>query len=314
MIKTIRQLGFILLIVVFFVGCGKPKSEPVENTSIESVISENVQDVSSKEETDVEPSVEEETKLSSYNQADDGTWEYGGYKYKYRLEIVGRMPNSACDTRIVFLSNIEEIPFDRAWKAAGLSSNMDDYFSPDEAMCIEWETVTDLNGNLDYSLVTDSTLKEKILADYEEAYEYWWWFFGGAPVNFDYTLEEDNSTYVKFDYPGVETMDDLKKFLKKRFSDEIIQLKLEDNILREFDGKLYALDACRGSDISIDHVDYVVYYDSDKNEGEITALIYRHDFDEKTYENYLTGEIDKEYIHFTMEDDGAVFNTFPTIW
>ena len=33
----------------------------------------------------------------------------------------------------LFLSNIENITFDQAWKAAGFSSNMDDYFDVEVA-------------------------------------------------------------------------------------------------------------------------------------------------------------------------------------
>ena len=34
---------------------------------------------------------------------------------------------------LFFLSNIENITFDQAWKAAGFSSNMDDYFDVEGA-------------------------------------------------------------------------------------------------------------------------------------------------------------------------------------
>lgn len=34
---------------------------------------------------------------------------------------------------LFFLSNIENITFDQAWKAAGFSSNMDDYFDVEVA-------------------------------------------------------------------------------------------------------------------------------------------------------------------------------------
>ena len=33
--------------------------------------------------------------------------------------------------------NIEDITFEQAWKASGLSSNMDDYFDIDEAVLVE---------------------------------------------------------------------------------------------------------------------------------------------------------------------------------
>ena len=179
---------------------------------------------------------------------------------------------------------------------------------------VEEETPVEINIEAHYPPVEDSVLKDKILADYADAYGYWMWFAGAAPMDDEYSKEEENCTYYAFDYPGITTMDEFKKFLRTRFTDEIIESRLERDFFREYDGRLYVMDAARGSNIFIDHVDYEVYYDSDKKEGEIAALIYRQDFDDETCENYLTGEVDVEYIQFTMEDDGAVFSTFPTIW
>ena len=178
----------------------------------------------------------------------------------------------------------------------------------------EEEAPVEINIEAHYPPVEDSTLRDKILADYEEAYGYWMWFAGAAPMDDEYSKEEEYCTYYAFDYPDITSMDEFKKFLRTRFTDEIIESKLEGDFFKEYDGRLYVMDAARGSDISIDHVDYEVYYDNDKNEGEIAALIYRRAFDVETYETYLSGEVDVEYIQFTMEDDGAVFNTFPTIW
>lgn len=179
---------------------------------------------------------------------------------------------------------------------------------------VEEETPVEINIEAHYPPVEDSALRDKILADYADAYGYWMWFAGAAPMNSDYVKEEENCNYYAFDYPGITTMDELKKFLRTRFTDEIIESKLEGDFFREYDGRLYVMDAARGSNIFIDHVDYEVYYNVEKSEGEIAALIYRHDFDDKTGETYLTGEVDVEYIRFNIEDDGAVFSTFPTIW
>ena len=68
----------------------------------------------------------------------DGTWQLNGNSYKYRLEITGRMPNAVKDSTYVFLSNIENIPFERAYLAAGLSSNTADYFSVEEAVWVDY--------------------------------------------------------------------------------------------------------------------------------------------------------------------------------
>jgi len=35
------------------------------------------------------------------------------------------------------VSNIKEISFEQAYKAAGISSNSEDYFSPEEAVLVE---------------------------------------------------------------------------------------------------------------------------------------------------------------------------------
>ena len=78
-----------------------------------------------------------EGSFRTYYEMSDGTWKCGDHTYKYRLEISGRMPNAAIDSTFVYLSNIEEIPFERAYMAAGVSSNSNDYFSPEEAVLVE---------------------------------------------------------------------------------------------------------------------------------------------------------------------------------
>jgi len=69
----------------------------------------------------------------------DGTYKTDNNTYKYKLEIIGRMHNAENDSTFVFLSNIENITFDEAWKAAGFSSNTEDYFHPEDAIFIEWK-------------------------------------------------------------------------------------------------------------------------------------------------------------------------------
>ena len=78
-----------------------------------------------------------EGNMKTYYEMTDGTWMCDDRLYKYRLEINGRMPNAAADSSFVFLSNIEEISFEQAYKAAGISSNSDDYFSPEKAVLVE---------------------------------------------------------------------------------------------------------------------------------------------------------------------------------
>ncbi len=81
-----------------------------------------------------------ESDFCTYYEMEDGTWMCEDYTYEYRLEIKGRMSNAAKDSVFIYLSNLPEISFDRAWKAAGLSSNLEDYFKPEEAVLVEWRS------------------------------------------------------------------------------------------------------------------------------------------------------------------------------
>ena len=74
------------------------------------------------------------TKLHYENLDDE--WVCGEYKYKYRLEITGRMNNAAKSTTYIVLSNTENITFDQTWKASGFSSNLADYFEPSVAVIV----------------------------------------------------------------------------------------------------------------------------------------------------------------------------------
>ena len=77
--------------------------------------------------------------MKTYYEMNDGTWMCDEYIYRYRLEISGRMTNAAKDSTFTLLSNIEEISFEQAYKAAGISSNSEDYFSPEEAVLVEMD-------------------------------------------------------------------------------------------------------------------------------------------------------------------------------
>lgn len=76
----------------------------------------------------------------TYQEMSDGTWQCEGYTYAKKLVITGRMPNAAADSTFVYLSNLDDIPFERAYLAAGLSSSSDDYFSPEDAILVDMKT------------------------------------------------------------------------------------------------------------------------------------------------------------------------------
>lgn len=73
---------------------------------------------------------------TTYYEMSDGTWKTDQHTYQYRLVITGRLNNAAKDITYIILSNIENISFEQAWKASGLSSNSDDYFRAEDAVFV----------------------------------------------------------------------------------------------------------------------------------------------------------------------------------
>lgn len=76
------------------------------------------------------------TIFTTYYELSDGTWSTETQTYKYKLEITGRAGSAVKDTTYLYLSNIEDISFNKAMMAAGLSSNTNDYFDPEDAVFI----------------------------------------------------------------------------------------------------------------------------------------------------------------------------------
>ena len=109
--KKMIAIVLCLIIVVALVGCGAK--------STGNVIEGNIR---------------------PYSEMPDGTWKCDDNTYEYRLEISGKMPNADKDTTFVYLSNLEEITFEQALKASGLSSNLDDYFDGKDAVLVEMKT------------------------------------------------------------------------------------------------------------------------------------------------------------------------------
>ena len=102
---------FILILSLFLVSACAKKEDGIKNTI--------------------------EGSRKTYYEMTDGTWMCEDHTYKHRLEISGRIPNAAKDSTFVYLSNLPEISFEQAWKASGLSSSLDDYFSEEDAILVE---------------------------------------------------------------------------------------------------------------------------------------------------------------------------------
>ncbi len=108
--KKLIALLLALVCMLGLVGCGNQSLDPINTI---------------------------EGNMKTYYEMSDGTWQFDGHTYKYRLEISGRMPNAVKDSTYVYLSNIENISFQKAMMASGLSSNMEDYFAIEEAVLVE---------------------------------------------------------------------------------------------------------------------------------------------------------------------------------
>ena len=111
--KKLIALVFVLVCTIGLVGCGRQTPDRIKTT---------------------------EGSLKIYYELSNGSWECEGHTYKYKLEIGGRMPNAAVDSTFIYLSNKETISLEQAYLAAGISSNMNDYFAVEDAVLVDMQT------------------------------------------------------------------------------------------------------------------------------------------------------------------------------
>ncbi len=174
----------------------------------------------------------------------------------------------------------------------------------------------------------DLSPEDKALGDFYEAEEMWYWFEGGMPID----ETDSKTTHVKapdgdfdilryrVDIPGVKTASDLLARLKTRFSEDLADRRVSEALnaqyplLTEIDDALYAQPAGRGTDITIDSVDYRAELDADGHGGRVLATIHRRDFDEEKEEWILTDMTEEVAFPFTLTDSGAIFADFQAIW
>ena len=120
--KKIIRITLITLMLLSLFGCSQKEPSVVKAYEV----------------TDSELTFENDELVTmvKYYEMSDGTWKTDDYTYQYILEVTGRMNNADKDSTFVFLSNIKDITFEQAWKASGLSSNMDDYFKEEDAKLV----------------------------------------------------------------------------------------------------------------------------------------------------------------------------------
>ena len=124
--KKIRICMTAIIFLLGMAGCSASESAEIV-TSFEQTPSTLVEEyvASSKEVTFI-----------PYYELSDGTWKTDQYAYKYKLVITGRLSNAAKDITYTLLSNTEDISFEQAWKASGLSSDTNDYFKTEDAVFV----------------------------------------------------------------------------------------------------------------------------------------------------------------------------------
>ena len=125
--KRIAGIVLSLFIIIGLPGCADQEPSVVKTyeTTAENSFTESSEESSSAYIT-----------LVRYYEMSDGTWRTDDHIYQYRLEITGRLNNAIKDSTYVYLSNTEDITFEQAWKASGLSSNMKDYFKAEDARLV----------------------------------------------------------------------------------------------------------------------------------------------------------------------------------
>ena len=123
--KRIIKITLVTLMLLSLLGCAE--KEPSVVMTYEATDSELVTEYRDSNEL---------VTMVEYYEMSDGTWKTDDHTYQYRLEITGRMSNAAKESTFVYLSNIEDITFEQAWKASGFSSNMDDYFKVEDATLV----------------------------------------------------------------------------------------------------------------------------------------------------------------------------------
>ena len=125
-----RWMTAILACALILAAAGCAQGEPVVKTTIEKTPPEQSEELAANGD---------EIVLYPYYEMSDGTWQADGRIYQQRLVVTGRLRNANKDTTYIILSNVGDIPFERAWKASGLSSNMDDYFTAEEALFVAFQ-------------------------------------------------------------------------------------------------------------------------------------------------------------------------------
>jgi len=135
-----------------------------------------------------------------------------------------------------------------------------------------------------------------------------WFRMGTLPTDPYDSRELDGCTYCKVE--RFETRDDLTSYLQTLFSEELINSFFEDSSYIDIDGKLYCMDANRGSDITKGEETYSVSKESDTI-ILLKVTVELLDFDEDFNEAVVGSEVHS--FQYELLDGKWVFTDFPSI-
>jgi len=137
--KLVGSAAMFVLLSGLLTGCGE--SEEIGNADVQTEVSV----VETFEKTTVTDPYEEWI-MHTYYKLSDGTWsveivdneteDVETLSYQYRIVLHDTMPNAEVASNYIILSNRNDITFHEAFMASGLSSNMDDYFTRNEAIFV----------------------------------------------------------------------------------------------------------------------------------------------------------------------------------
>lgn len=68
---------------------------------------------------------------------EDGSWEENGLSYSSNIELTGSIPGTEGNATFTVLTNRDDITFEDAWKASGLSSDTTEFFDPKDAVIVK---------------------------------------------------------------------------------------------------------------------------------------------------------------------------------
>ena len=159
----------------------------------------------------------------------------------------------------------------------------------------------------------DLPAEARVIGVFLEAQDLWTWLESGAPKDYNDEKTEGEIQYHRISDPNIHSLADLSAMLSQYIEKSYVDEQLAKNqVLREFDGALYAAAVGRGADMTIAWVDYAAEIDGES--GKVIVTIHRRDYDDESGKWLLTGDSDVLEFPFKLQDGRPVFSTMSLIY